>query len=379
MHTKNLFRTAICLVIGLACTARGEDAADEPTLKEVFADDFRVGAALGTDQIMGQEPAALELVQRQFNSISPENLLKWEMVHPQPEKYNFQPVDRFVEFGERNGMFLVGHTLVWHNQTPAWVFQDEAGEPVDRETLLARMREHIHAVVGRYRGRIHGWDVVNEAFDDDGNLRPTPWQQIIGDDYLEKAFQFAHEADPDAELYYNDFSMWHPGKRNRVGELVRQLESKGVRIDGIGMQGHWGMDYPSSEEMEAMLEDYGKLGVQLMITELDINLLPRPNPDQRGADITQNYELKKELDPYADGLPDAAQQALAARYAEIFACLLRHRDKVGRVTFWGVHDGNSWLNYWPVRGRTAYPLLFDRQYQPKRAFGAVVQAAQQGE
>jgi endo-1,4-beta-xylanase len=353
-----------------------------PSLKEAFADDFRVGAALGTHQVVGDEPAALELVARQFNTITPENLLKWIEVHPDPDRYNFEPADRFVAFGEKHDMFIVGHTLVWHNQTPQWAFDGAGGNPLDRETALTRIKEHIDTVVGRYRGRIHAWDVVNEAIDDNGKLRSgpvgapgqrgEPWHAAIGDDYIRKAFEFAHAADPDAELYYNDYNEWHPAKIKAILKFVRELQSEGVRIDGLGLQGHWGMNYPTLEEIDHMLNEYGKLGIKLMITELDINLLPQPDPSQRGADITRNYELRKELDPYVDGLPADVQQKLAKRYGEIFAVFHKHRNKIDRVTFWGVHDGHSWLNDWPVRGRTAYPLLFDRQLQPKPAFHSVI-------
>jgi endo-1,4-beta-xylanase len=362
---------ACCLITTIDCCF-----AQQPTLKQAFADDFLVGAAVGTEVIAGQDAAALTLAVTQFNSISPENLLKWAEVHPQPGKYNFEPADRYVQFGQKHDMFIVGHVLVWHNQTPAWVFEDGAVKPADRETLLARMREHIQTVVGRYKGRIGGWDVVNEAVEDDGTMRVTPWQRIIGDDYVEKAFQFAHEADPDAELYYNDYNEWKPGKRQGIARLVRNLQSKGIRIDGVGLQGHWGMNYPSLEEMEAMFEDYGRLGVKLMVTELDMNILPAAW-NQTGADITTNFDLRKELDPYADGLPDDVQQALTDRYASIFRVFVRHRDKLDRVTFWGIYDGHSWLNNWPVKGRTAYPLLFDRQVQPKPAFDAVLNVTRQ--
>jgi endo-1,4-beta-xylanase len=360
---------ASCLVATEAALAKNAAA-----LKEAYADHFRLGAALSTDQVRGQEPAALKLVTQQFNSITPENLLKWAEVHPQPDEYNFDPADKFVAFGEQHGMFIVGHTLVWHNQTPSWVFEGKSGEPLSREQLLDRMREHIRTVVGRYKGRVHGWDVVNEAFEDDGRLRDSPWRKIIGDDYLEHAFRFAHEADPAAELYYNDYNEWHPGKRRAVSQLVKSLKAKGVRIDGIGMQGHWGMDYPSLKELDATLRDYGKLGVKLMITELDINLLPQPD-SAVGADTARDYALQERLNPYADGMPDEVSKALARRYAEIFRMLLKHESKIDRVTFWGVHDGHSWLNNWPVRGRTAHPLLFDRNLQPKPAFDMVRQAA----
>jgi endo-1,4-beta-xylanase len=351
--------------------ALGEDA---PALKEAFAEHFRIGAALSTPQAMGEEPAALELAARHFNTITPENLLKWAEVHPQPDQYNFDPADKFVAFGQQHGMFIVGHTLVWHNQTPAWVYQNESGQPLSRDALIERMRDHIHTVVGRYKGKIGGWDVVNEAFEDDGSLRHSPWQKIIGDDYLELAFRFAHEADPEAELYYNDYNEWHPGKRKAVNRLIRSFKAKDIRIDGIGLQGHWGLDYPSLPEIEAMLNDYGRLGVKLMITELDMNILPRPGA-QTAAEVSATAQGGDALDPYVAGLPDEMSQKLADRYAAVFAIFVKHRDKIDRVTMWGVHDGQSWLNYWPIRGRTAYPLLFDRQLQPKLAFDAVVRTA----
>jgi endo-1,4-beta-xylanase len=351
-------------------------SAEEPTLKDAFAADFRIGAAIGTAQIMNDDSAALELVARHFNSITPENLLKWMNIHPQPDRYNFEPADRFVEFGGQHDMWIVGHTLVWHSQTPRWVFQDDDGNPLDRDALIARMQDHIRTVVGRYRGRIHAWDVVNEAIDEDGNLRNSPWNRIIGPDYLEKAFEFAHEADPDAELYYNDYNEWKPAKMRGIIEFVERLQAKGIRIDGVGLQGHWGWDYPTPDELENMFAEYAKLGVKLMITELDMNVLPQPRRGQTGAEISRRFEASRDLNPYPDGLPDEVQQALAERYAYVFRNFLEHRDIIDRVTFWGVHDGHSWLNNWPVRGRTAYPLLFDRQLQPKPAFHAAGRPAQ---
>ncbi len=382
MLKVNLMTTICVAVAGIMLD--DSTIAQQPALKEAFAEQFRVGAAIGTQQIMDEHAAALKLVARQFNTITPENLLKWAEVHPQPDQYNFEPADRFVKWGEEHDMFIVGHTLVWHNQTPEWVFEGLDGNPLDRETALARMKEHIDAVVGRYRGRIHAWDVVNEAIDDDGRLRTgpvgvpgrrgEPWHAAIGDDYIEKAFEFAHAADPDAELYYNDFNEWHPAKIAAISDLVRTLQDKGVRIDGIGLQGHWGMDYPSLEEIDHMLTEYGKLGLKLMITELDIMMLPMPGR-QTGAELDQQNAEGDAMNPYRDGLPEEAQQALAERYADIFRIFVRHADKLDRVTFWGVHDGQSWRNDFPVRGRTDYPLLFDRQLEAKPAFEAVIQTA----
>ena len=358
--------------------------AQQPAMKDVFADHFRVGAALGTHQVLGEEPGALELVARQFNTITPENLLKWAQVHPEPNQYDFEPADQFVAWGEAHGMFIVGHTLVWHNQTPEWAFAGVDGKPMDRETALARLKDHIDTVVGRYKGRIHGWDVVNEAIDDEGRLRSgpvgepgrrgEPWHAAIGDDYIEKAFQYAHAADPDAELYYNDYNEWHPAKILAISNLVRALQAKNIRIDGIGLQGHWGMDYPTLDEIDHMLTEYGKLGIKLMVTELDISVLPLPG-QQSGAEITRRVAGGNAMNPYSDGLPADKQRALADRYAAIFGVFVKHADKLDRVTFWGVHDGHSWRNNWPVPGRMDYPLLFDRQLRPKPAFDAVIREA----
>ena len=348
---------------------------DPPALKELFEDDFIIGVALNLNQISGNEPEAMALMEKHCNSISPEDVLKWGEVHPEPDEYHFEPADCFVALGEKHKMFVVGHALVWHQQTPDWVFLDASGRPVDRAELLERMRGHIASVAGRYKGRIHGWDVVNEAVDDDGRMRKSKWLEIVGEDYAQKAFEFAHAADPDAALYYNDYSLCAPVKRDGVIRLIRDLQSRGVRVDGIGIQGHWSLDYPERlDDLEQSILAFSELGLDVMITELDVSVLPFPDP-QRGADVSLHFEKKKEWDPYPEVLPDAVQEKLARRYSEFFRIFHKHRDKISRVTLWGVHDGQSWLNRWPIRGRTDYPLLFDRAYRAKPAFGAVVKTA----
>jgi len=364
-----------CILILLAA-AFAANGADEPVLKNVFAGKFLIGSAVSQHQSEGRAPRDMAIVARHYNTITPENILKWQEVHPEPGAYNFESADRFVELGEKNGMFIVGHTLVWHQQTPDWVFEDAQGKRLDREALLKRLKDHIDTVVGRYKGRIGGWDVVNEALEDDGSLRKTKWLEIIGPDYIEKAFEYARQADPEAELYYNDYNMYKPAHCAGAVRLVQSLQQKGLRIDGIGMQGHWGLDYPSMQELTDSLDAYAKTNVPVMITELDITVLPSA-VRQRGADITQNVQLRAELNPYPDGLPDAKQQKLADRYGELFSVFVNPNYNVKRVTFWGVHDGSSWRNHWPVRGRTDYPLLFDRQANPKPAFDAVIQAGRQ--
>jgi endo-1,4-beta-xylanase len=338
-------------------------AARQPVaLKDLMPKGMVIGVALNQRQSDGVDTAAVDIVTKQFNQISPENLLKFQPIHPAEDRYAFEAQDRYVQFGVDRKMQVIGHTLVWHSQTPAWVFQGKDGGAVDRDTLLARMRDHILTVVGRYKGRIHGWDVVNEAIDEDGSLRKTPWLNAIGEDYIAKAFEIAREADPGAELYYNDFNLEKPAKRAGVIRLVKSLQSRGIRIDGIGNQAHWRLETPSIAEIEATLLDLRSTGLKVMYTELDINLLPQA---ARGADPSL-------ANPYVNGLPEDMQQALARRYADIFGVFLKHRDAVSRVTFWGLSDADSWLN----RGRTNYPLLWDRQRQPKPAFDAVVKVLQ---
>ena len=346
----------------------------QPALKDAFKDDFLVGAALNPSQFTEANAMEASLVKQQFNAISPENVLKWEIIHPAPGRYDFALADQYVDFGRKNGMFVIGHTLVWHSQTPAWVFADDHGHALTRDGLLERMHDHIATVVGRYRGRIKGWDVVNEALNEDGTIRQSPWRKIIGEDFMLKAYQFAHEADPDAELYYNDYSLENQAKQQGAVKLIRELQSQGVKITAIGLQGHYNLDWPGADELSRTIDTFASLGLKVSITELDVNVLPAPSHDQ-SADVSRNYQLAAALNPYTDGLPEAVQQKLAARYAELFSTFLRHRGEMERVTFWGVTDGDSWLNDWPVHGRTNYPLLFDRAGRPKPAFAAVLAVA----
>jgi endo-1,4-beta-xylanase len=343
-------------------------------LKTAFRDAFLVGAALNPRQFGEQDSASVALITREFNSISPENVLKWEVVHPAPGRYDFGPADRYVQFGQRHGMFVIGHTLVWHSQVPRWVFQDAQGQPLSRDQLVERLRDHINTVVGRYRGRIRGWDVVNEALNEDGTLRETPWLRIIGPDYLQLAFQFAHQADPAAELYYNDYSLENPAKREGAVRLVRSLLEHGVPVHAIGTQEHLKLRAPSAAAVDSTIRAFAALGVKVNVTELDIDLLP-PAVRGGGADVSMRAAADPALNPYAAGLPDSLQEALAQRYEDLFRVYLANKDAVERVTFWGVGDADSWLNGWPVRGRTAYPLLFDRALRPKPAYTRVMNLA----
>lgn len=354
----------------LAAAAAAAATAAPTTLKDAYKGAFVVGAAINADQITGRDRAGQAVLREQFSSITPENDLKWEHVHPKPGVYDFAVPDKYVELGQANGLYVVGHTLLWHNQTPAWVFADADGKPLSREALLARLRDHIFTVVGRYKGKIRDWDVVNEVIDEDGSLRQSPWYKIVGEDYIAKAFEYAHEADPNAELNYNDYNIEQPAKRAGALALVKKLKAAGVPITTVGIQGHYGLHEPSAATVEDAIVAFGKLGVKVAITELDIDVLPAAT--KQTADITVHAERTAALDPYTKGLPDDVQQALAKRYAELFAVFYKHRDIVDRVTLWGIGDGDSWRNGWPIAGRTSYPLLFDRALKPKPALAAVL-------
>ena len=361
----------VLIVLVTGCQTQPETESAEPALKEVFKDKFMIGSALNRDQIAGKDSKSMDLVIKHFNTITPENVLKWEKIHPEPGVYDFEAADAFVEFGQKHNMYIVGHVLVWHNQTPDWVFEDENGNPISREALLKNLKDHIDTVVGRYKGRIHSWEVVNEAITEAGEFRKSKWFEIIGKEYIEKAFQWAHEADPDAELYYNDYNMWYTGRRTTLVELVNEMKSKNVPIHGIGLQAHWGLDYAPLDKLEESIQIYATTGLKLMVTEMEINVLPNPD-DFAGANITDSFELKAKFNPYPDVLPDSMQGMLAAQYRNFFKLFLKYKDNISRITFWGVHDGLSWTNNWPVPGRTNYPLLFDRKYEPKPAFYEII-------
>jgi endo-1,4-beta-xylanase len=350
--------------------------AQEPSLKDAYKNDFKIGVALNYRQIMDQDPIGDAIVKAQFNSISPENAMKFEPIHPKPGTYNFKAADAYVDFGEKNNMFIIGHNLVWHAQVPKWIFEHEDGTFVSRKELLKRMRDHIKTVVGRYKGRIKGWDVVNEALNEDGTLRQSLWYKIIGPDYIVEAFKAAHKADPQAELYYNDYSLENEPKRNGAVALIKKLQAAGCHVTGIGSQEHDNLEWPTTEQVDTMISAFAALGVKVMVTELDIDVLPQVGR-AGSAEVGQTAASHPELNPYVDGLPDAVQKQLADRYAALFATFLKHKDAITRVTFWNVTDGDSWKNNWPVPGRKNYPLLFDREGKPKPAFDAVIKVAQQ--
>jgi len=382
MHRHVIVASAL-LIVACARPAASQTRPAATTLKDAYRDAFKLGVAINAATAIGTDSATQALVVREFNSITADNFLKAALVNPQPGVYDFRAGDAFVALGEREKMFIVGHTLVWHNQTPPWFFTDSSGRPNSPVHQMERLRSHIEAVAGHYAGRIHAWDVVNEVIGDDGAYRPTTWVKGVGDgdSLVTLAFRYAAQYAPNAELYYNDFNAWRPAKRDGIVRLVRMLKKKGIRIDGVGMQGHWGLNYPETRYIEAAIDSFAAAGVKVMITELDVDVLPLTKEGQIiGQSFMepqwQNEEFKKFLDPFATGLPEAVQSQLTARYAELFRIFWRKRDKIDRVTFWGAHDGLSWKNGYPIPGRTNYPLLFDRARRPKPAYDAVLAVPQ---
>ncbi|PJJ08564.1 endo-1,4-beta-xylanase [Flavobacterium sp. 1] len=338
----------------------------QASLKNNFKGDFYIGTAINASQIEEKDTKADALIRKEFNSITAENIMKSMFVHPEKDRYDFAMTDKFVAYGEKNKMFIHGHTLIWHSQLAPWMAKIK-----DSTEMKAFMKDHISTIVSKYKGRINSWDVVNEALNEDGTLRKSVFLNTLGENYLIDAFKLAAQADPNVDLYYNDYNICEPKKREGVIKLVENIKTHGGKIDGVGIQGHWRLDSPSLEEIEKSILAYSKLGLKVAFTELDVTVLPNPW-DLQGADVNQNFEGSAEMNPYPKTLPDSIQTKLAERYASIFKLFLKHKDKICRVTFWGVHDGQSWLNDWPIKGRTNYPLLFDSNLKPKKAYNSVM-------
>ncbi len=367
---KPFFLILAVVPLFICCKQTKEEPAEEPakpiTLRNVYEDAFYIGTALNRFQIDETDSVMASIVGREFNSITAENIMKSMMIHPQKDTFNYEMADKFVALGEKYDMFIHGHTLIWHSQLSPWFRSIE-----DSLEFATAAENHVKDITSKYKGKIDSWDVVNEALNEDGTLRKSIFLEKMGEAYLASAFKWTAEVDPDADLYYNDYNMTNPEKRQGAIRMVKNILDQGIKVDGIGMQGHWHLNSPSLEEIEQSILDYSALGVKVAITELDVSVLPNPW-DLEGAEISQNFENSETMNPYTNGLPDSVQVQLANRYKDIFNLFLKHKDKISRVTFWGVSDGQSWLNGFPIRGRTNYPLLFDRELQPKAAYDSII-------
>ena len=364
---KPIFITFICGLICLIGCANKllSEPSNKLSLGAHFKDLFYLGAAINENTILGLDPKSATIVNSEFNTITPENSLKWMFIQPKPNKFNFKAADKYVEMGLKNNMYIVGHALVWHAQLADFM------QNIDNSAEARKhVDNHINRLVSRYKGKIDAWDVVNEAFEEDGSLRASVFYKNMGENYIEEVFRITDKADPDADLIYNDYNLYKPEKRAAVLKMVKNFKSNGTKINGVGVQAHWDLKSPSLEEIEQIILDIHAEGVSVSFTELDISVLPNPW-EMVGAEVTQNFskfEGDPKMNPYPNGLPDAVQEKLAKRYQDIFNLFVKHSDKINRVTFWGVMDKHSWLNDWPIKGRTNYPLLFDRDYQPKVAY-----------
>ncbi len=356
----------LAIVIGLA--SRVAMAAD-PSLCETAKPYFQIGAAVTAAQV--KDPAMSELILHEFNALTAEYEFMPKFLEPQPGQFTFRRADAIAAFAEEHHLFMTGHMLCWHQGTPKGMFTDADGKPLTRELALGHLKLYIDTVIKHFHGQVNGWVVVNEAISDkpDEWLRDTPAHRAIGDDYLVKVFQFAHDADPNAELYYNDYNIEEPRKLAKAIKLIAMLQEKKVRLDAVGIQGHWALKYPGIDVIDNGITAIGKTGVKVMVTELDVDVLPRSS---QGADL--NATEKQGADPYKAGIPSQVLDEQARRYSDLFSLFKKHHDVITRVTFWGVDDKQSWLNNFPVKGRTNYPLLFDRQQHAKPALAAVIDA-----
>ncbi len=338
-----------------------QDTIDTKGLKDYYKDFFDIGVAVSPQALKRDEAG---LVVQHFNSMTAENAMKSGPIHPQEKVYNWAGGDSIAAFAKRNNMKLRGHCLVWHSQAPRWFFTDSAtGKQVTKEVLLQRMKEHITTVVTKYKGTIYAWDVVNEAISDKPEefYRPSLFYTIVGEEFIAKAFEYAHAADPNALLFYNDYNEINDTKRAKIIKMVSDLKAKGVPIHGVGLQAHWAVSEPSEAKLETTLKEFSSLGLPLHITELDISVYPKEHNarEKKSEDYDTTFTAEKE----------AKQIEI---YKMCFEKFRKYKDYIKSVTFWNISDRSSWLDNFPVRGRKDYPLLFDRELKPKKAFWEVV-------
>lgn len=330
-------------------------------LKDYYKNYFAIGVAVSPQALKKEDES--KLIIHQFNSITPENAMKMGPIHPKENEYNWKDADSIVAFAQRHHIKIRGHNLCWHNQVPGWLFIDSAGKTVTKEILLKRLKDHITTVVSRYKGIIYAWDVVNEAISDKPGeyFRNSLWYQVCGEDFIAKAFEYAHAADPHALLFYNDYNEINAAKREKIFKMVKRLKDAGVPIDGVGLQGHWAINEPSEGQLDSTISRFAELGLTLQITELDISVYPKEH----------NARERKEEDNNTAFTAEKERKQMEV-YKMCFSVFRKYKNVLSGVTFWNISDKSSWLDNFPVRGRKDYPLLFDANLLPKKAFWEVV-------
>jgi endo-1,4-beta-xylanase len=357
---KRIFSLCCLALMVFNCFAQNNPDTKGKGLKDYYASYFPIGTAVSPRALKTDEAS---LILREFNSLTAENAMKPGPIHPKENEYYWANADSIVAFAQRKKLKLRGHTLCWHNQTAGWMFKDAEGKQITKEELLKRLKDHITTVVTRYKGKIYAWDVVNEAISDksDEYLRDSEWYKICGEEYIAKAFQYAHEADPNALLFYNDYNEINPVKREKIIRLVKSLKDAGVPIHGIGLQGHWAVNEPSYGQLDSTLTDFSKVGLTLQITELDISVYPK-----------EHEARNRKTEDYDTAFTEQKEKEQIAVYKMCFELFRKHRNSISSVTFWNISDRHSWLDNFPVRDRKDYPLLFDKDLKPKKAYWEVV-------
>ncbi len=356
---RNRIIIALILLAGIPPATFARQAKTEVGLKDCYKSYFPIGVAVTPAQL--RDPQQRQLILKHFNSITAENAMKMGPIHPREDWYNWRDADSIVAFAQSNGLKVRGHNLCWHTQAPRWIFYDSLGNLVSKELLLKRLKAHIDAVAGRYKGKIYAWDVVNEAVSDKPGefLRNSLWYQICGEDYIAKAFEYAHEADPEAVLFYNDYNTEYPEKREKVYRLLKKLKDAGIPVHAVGLQGHWSVAQPSRQVLETAISQYAALGIKVQITELDVSVYTDGNIPEEAKGTE------------ARGFTPERQKRQAEQYDMFFQVFRKHKDIITGITFWNLSDRYSWLDNFPVRGRKNYPLLFDEQLRPKEAYWKV--------
>lgn len=361
MNRKFLTGLLSMFVAGSAFAQFGMPVDNGPaSLKDAYDGYFAVGVAVNQRNV--SDSTQIELIKKEFNSITAENDMKPGELHPAEGVWNWERGDKIADFCRKNGIKLRGHCLVWHSQFCDWMFNDKNGKPVSKEVFYSRLRDHIHQVVNRYKDVVYAWDVVNEAMSDAGRgwrgHEPNPYREsklykLCGDEFIAKAFEYAHEADPDAILFYNDYNAATPIKRDRIYNMVKKMQDAGVPITGIGMQGHYNIYGPSEEDVDSALTKYSELVDHIHITELDI----RCN-EEMGGQLRFSRGENNAIPPYIATLHED-------QFARIFRVFRKHKDVIDNVTMWNLSDADSWL------GVNNHPLLFDENLKPKKSYYAV--------
>jgi endo-1,4-beta-xylanase len=347
----------LSLFISMCLSTNAQDS--NKGLKDYYKSYFPMGVAIRPQSVAGPEA---ELILKHFESVTAENAMKMGPIHPKEDEFFWADADAIVNFAQTNKLKIRGHTLCWHNQTPTWLFKDAQGADVTKDVLLKRLKDHITAVVGRYKGKIYAWDVVNEVIDDDDSkyFRESPWYKICGEEFVAKAFEYAHAADPNALLFYNDYNTESAGKRERIYKMLKGLLDKKVPIHGVGLQAHWSIFSPTEQELRQSVEKFSSLGLKIQFTELDISVYQ-----------SEHSRRERRVDE-SDAFSPEMEAKQTEQYKMVFKVFREYKDKITGVTFWNVSDKSSWLDNFPVRGRKNYPLLFDQNFQPKKVYWEVV-------